>query len=186
MNRQTQCVSSYLPWFSTSFLEYKYEIPYVKHNVLGGPFMYKPIIYEDTWVDVLGSKLTYGLNTHKSDAHEMTDDSYFVEYEGATLNAIFKSNSSYSSYSPHVAAFQSINSFPWFCKKVLGSLSCASDQYSWELIQIRPVTTSLSITSNFLPSVNGQTWNFDLPIRFLGTSQLVVRLNISDPYSCNT
>jgi hypothetical protein len=65
------------------------QLPFVRHPTLGGPLMYKSQVYESSEVDVLGSRLVYGLPTERAlmSANETT---YTVHYEGGSIVGTFR------------------------------------------------------------------------------------------------
>merc|ERR1711865_13040 len=84
LNRQGDCTEHAIPVKAPDMLEFKVQLPFVHHPTLGGPLMYKPQIYESSEVNVLGSRLVYGLPADKA-VMSANETSYEVQYNGGTI-----------------------------------------------------------------------------------------------------
>jgi hypothetical protein len=107
MGHQQNCHWVYLPFFKSTFHEFKMEIPFCSHKRYGGPIMYKPVIYEDNFVDRIGSRVAYGLPTFPADFN-VTNSSYtftLPEKVQQSFGAVFTSKAGFS---------HNVSSLPFF------------------------------------------------------------------------
>jgi len=82
-------------------------------------------------------------------------------------------------------AFDAMNSYQWLCKTFFGSTACASINYDWGNIRIRPVSGKISFSRNFLPGLK-QDMSFSFPEtkKFLGISEVIVDEFIGSRTDC--
>jgi len=192
--RQNNCRWKYFP-VSTTFTEFKMEIPYCQHASFGEPFMFKPIIYVDNELDRWGSKHVFGLNTLAA-VFNLTEGQYSFTPSSSQklsddpLEAIFHGVGDFSNdvhAFPFFQEYIDINDHPWFCKNALGQLKCAMDYYDWNNMKIRPAIMELAIYDDNVLPVDGdypmiwRTAGIDQP---LGTVEVIVPLGISNPNEC--
>eukprot|EP00013_Stygamoeba_regulata_P030334 CAMPEP_0177650738 /NCGR_PEP_ID=MMETSP0447-20121125/12117_1 /TAXON_ID=0 /ORGANISM="Stygamoeba regulata, Strain BSH-02190019" /LENGTH=265 /DNA_ID=CAMNT_0019153657 /DNA_START=151 /DNA_END=948 /DNA_ORIENTATION=+ len=149
-NRQEHCTQKSLPIFKSTFTEMKLEIPFLKQGGLAGPLMFKPIIYEDNRLDILGSRLVYGLHTVHASAMSKDDvaGTYSVAYQNTGLHAAFTPAGEWEDAATAAAfePFRSINDrHEWLGHDLLRREKCAMDFYVWPGSRVRPVTGRLHL-----------------------------------------
>jgi len=161
--------------------------------------MIKPVIYENSEMNVLATEFAYGLNALLSDQQSMTNIShnnqnnilsytasngtYYSAYKNKALSGIFQTTSKWSSSSVQLQVFKDMNAFPWLCKGVLGATECATISYNWDEVLIRPVSSQFKISANFFPGIPEQIFSFQEG-QVLGVSEIVTMELISSASSC--
>ena len=187
MQTQSNCTESYIPFIHTTFHEFKLEIPFVTSHSEGKLFMFKPLLYADTWTDWLGARTEYGLNIHKAGSISQSDDTFLISYEHDTFNATFRTMQPFqpvSNSSRNFEIFENITALPWLCK---GGEKCAYNVYDVDKERIRPVNATIQFGASILPDLGIKsidTVGIDQAV--FGSVQLDTILHISQVTPCPT
>eukprot|EP00357_Protocruzia_adherens_P008260 CAMPEP_0115014034 /NCGR_PEP_ID=MMETSP0216-20121206/25800_1 /TAXON_ID=223996 /ORGANISM="Protocruzia adherens, Strain Boccale" /LENGTH=259 /DNA_ID=CAMNT_0002383621 /DNA_START=27 /DNA_END=802 /DNA_ORIENTATION=- len=187
---QSGCHEPGIPFFKTSFIEMKLEVPFVNDGSDSfGPNVLKPYIYSSTFFDAWSSYLTFGLPTYHA-TMKMTDTSYYVEYKGMKIEAQFNTASEYTSKWGSIDDFPNFQNYvkavatPWFCKNIFfDSIRCATNSYTWDTMKIRPAEMSVKLTGEiFGKGLKDQAFEaksiVDSPY---GTAEIEVPLSLTFP-----
>lgn len=187
---QSNCTEKSIPFVHTNFHEFKLEIPYVLRRESTNNqqlFMYKPLLYANTWTDVLGAATVYGLNIKHASSMPTNDSFFGIDYEGEEFQMSF---ANFTDWLPantamtqdHLDVFVNMTTIPWLCK---GTASCAYNAYDWATARVRPSSASASFGQGVLPNLGMDSVKF----RPIGTSpygsvQLDAILHITGVMDC--
>jgi hypothetical protein len=173
-----------------SFTEFKLEIPYVNHTSGSRSKLYKPLIYVDSYLDLYGSRILYGLNTQKAEMFS-NDDSYIFSTSKGKVNVkIEKLNLSedYAKFAdfPFSKYFTEIVSAPWYCRDIFGNPKCANIRYKLEEAKIRPISMTVNINGGILGEELDGIEIFTKNIRDyeLGSAEIISDIEIGFPHKC--
>ena len=151
--------------------------------------MYKPLLYANTWTDVLGAGTVYGLNIRHASAMPLNSSYFAIEYDGGLFQTKFDSFGSEwvpfekATVSDHMQVFRNMTSLPWLCK---GTKQCAYNQYDWEgSARVRPVTAVIDFGSGVLPDLGADSLRIDgVNTTAYGCVQLDAMLEVSAVTDC--
>lgn len=177
-------------WLRSNFHEFKFEIPFVV-PVDGGskPLNFKYILYEDSTVESVSSRLFYGLDASKAN-FSTNNETYDIHYSGKTFHATvigspagtWRDAVSYPYFKPYQQAME----LPWFGIK--GTTSCARHNYDFSNAVIRPVMGSIQVDRAMLGPVYSTPFmpffglKKDVP---WGAVEIHINFTMSLPHDCN-
>ena len=186
-NIQHDCVAyGFIP--APKMHEFKVEIPFTKTKNIKNA-MFKPLVIEDSLVNVLGSKYAYGLPTLWGSFLGDFNNTYEFTHSDQNVKARFtrKDNVWKSAITENLnQSYIYINERPWFCDErdfVIGKEKCAMDYYGWT----KPgfVYNSVDIEVEFNGKyINGSLSTKGIDEQLLGGIHVEVELDISNRYTC--
>jgi len=187
--KQNDCQQKYVPFFKTTFVEMKMEVPFVQ-TTDKGPNVFKPYIYVDSGMNNWSSYLFYGLPTQEADKMVYNSDFYSVEFKGMKMTAKFTNTeenwgslAQYPNFNNYIEAVKT----PWFCGlKTFNIAQCAENHYKWDKMKIRPASVELLFEGDILgKGLNGKSYKMDdITKSPIGAAQIVVPLSITFPGKC--
>lgn len=187
IGRELDCGPTHPSWLRSNFLEYKFDIPFVRREGGGAPLNYKVVLYEDSEVNSVSSKLVYKLNATKA-TMRMTDTTYTISKNNARFSAAFSSNITWFSASamPEFQVYKDIARLEWFGGR--GPVTCAEHHYDFESAKIRPaavlsMTLTPDLLNKFFPEYKFRT-NPLSGIEFFGSIEVMTNFTMSLPHAC--
>lgn len=162
-NNPVDCYVTWLPLIKQSMLEWKLEVPFLKQDGLEGPLMFKPVTYESSGINVLATKLEYGLNAILPQQMIQNNNSNPGQYAVVVSNNVgmiaeFFSVSGQEAFVPASSAsyaqpFIHVNDdTEWLGHNIFQQEKCAKIYYQWAQSVVRPVTAHIHFDANFLPN----------------------------------
>jgi hypothetical protein len=186
-NIQHDCVAyGFIP--APRMHEFKVEIPFTKTEKVRN-VMYKPLVIEDSLINVLGSKYAYGLPTLWGTFSGDFNNTYEFSHADQSIKAKFirKENTWKSNLTQNLnQSYVFINERPWFCNErdfIIGQEKCAMDYYGWNKpgFAYTPVEIQVEFNGKY---INGTLHTKGIDEQVLGGVHVEVELDISNRYSC--
>ncbi|CAF1388256.1 unnamed protein product [Rotaria sordida] len=194
-NQQNQCQQSSLPpWLANiteqTFVEFKLEIPYLirkNKNV-----MLKPLVYQNSIIDVSATRLVYGLPTYLATMHaDFKSNKYSISYKQGSVEVSFEPlmPDLVPFGSPETANFSSFvdaNMSPWlaFPSLSIHHTKCASNIYDFsQTARIRPVDMTLNVVGDILQNIPSGIYT-STGNQPLGAWQIDVHTTITSTHEC--
>ncbi|CAF3303597.1 unnamed protein product [Rotaria socialis] len=195
-NQQNQCEQSSLPpWLANlteqTFVEFKLEIPYlIRQNKT---VMLKPLVYQNSALDVGATHLVYGLPSYLATMHaDFDNNKYSISYKQGLVEVSFEplTPSLLPFGSPETTNFSSFvdaNISPWLAfppVSIFSHTKCASNLYKFsQPAHIRPVKMTLNIRGDIFQSIPSGIYT-NIGDRPLGAWQIDVQTTITSTYQC--
>jgi len=165
------CYMRYFPFIYRDFSEMKMEIPYVQfaQDMQNGEkeaseiFMYKPMVYEDSFFDTMASWFVFGLNARYANMNVNYGDDgksgiYEIEYKNTKFIAIFDhANSAWKPVDefPYFQVYMDMNKDRWLASNYFtGSVKCSSMGYFYNRTLLKPANVNITIHAEILPGFN--------------------------------
>jgi len=156
-NQQADCYALAFPGIKQTMLEFKVEVPYLQQNGLKGPLMFKPLVYEDNEIEVIGTRAQYGLNCIKAQEMQMNNETgEFAVIGENNLGLVTSFKPTTDQWTPIVQAdfaqtFLTLNdATEWLGHNLLQEEKCAKDYYVWNQTTVRPILGTIHIDAGFL------------------------------------
>ncbi|XP_062614524.1 uncharacterized protein LOC134276287 [Saccostrea cucullata] len=188
IGRELDCGLVFPPWLRSDFLEYKFDIPFVRRQTGGDPLNYKLVLYEDSEINSISSGVAYKLNATKA-TMAMTNNSYTISKNGAKFSSQFSSNKTWftTSAMPEFQIYRDIADLTWFGGR--GLETCAQHHYDFSSARIRPaavlsMTFNPSLLNNYFPDFHLRT-NPLSGVDLFGSIEILANFTMSLPHSCS-
>ncbi|UJR26579.1 hypothetical protein I4U23_007899 [Adineta vaga] len=195
-NQQNQCQQSSLPPVianatEQTFVEFKLQIPYLIRK--DKTVMYKPLVYENSKLNVAATRLVYGLPAEFATmSADFEHYKYSISFQHGLVEVSFVplTPTLLPFDSPETANFSSFvdaNISPWLAFPpfhLVHRTKCASNMYNFSQTgHIRPVKMTLNIIGNILQEIP-QGIYINEGNQPLGAWQIDVHTIITSTYEC--
>lgn len=183
MGKERKCGPMFFP---QNFMEFKFEIPYVRAVDSSDDVVYKQKIVVDNYLNVIFTGILYKINTSFAKI-EMTENSYSFSMKGGAFDAAVTDTGEWGGFedNPELELYETIANMPWSGDNNVKI--CAQHNYRFPDIQSRPVAMDIALNWNVVHSGMGFDGSFSTPpiTNSLSAIEVIVDTTISSPQPCS-